>query len=98
MAHTDCLVIAIDGACSNNGNDQARSAIRVFHGENSRRNVSCTLDSYGRHTNQIAELHACLSALFDALVIQRKLEVAGDRLSAIVIKSDSEYVVRGLTE
>ncbi|OOQ91624.1 ribonuclease H1 [Penicillium brasilianum] len=64
----------------------------------SHRNVSYTLDSYGRHTNQTAELHACLSALFDALVIQREWEVAGDRLSAIVIKSDSEYVVRGLTE
>ncbi|CEJ56662.1 hypothetical protein PMG11_02863 [Penicillium brasilianum] len=76
----------------------SRPPIGVFHGENSRRNVSCTLDSYGRHTNQRAELHACLSALFDALVIQREWEVAVDRLSAIVIKSDSEYVVRGLTE
>jgi ribonuclease HI len=97
VAHDDCLVIAIDGACSNNGNDQARSAIGVFHGYNSDYNMSYTL-GYDRHTNQIAELEACLKALSDAIIIQAECEMAGDRLSAVVIKSDSEYVVRGLTE
>ncbi|KAJ6020352.1 ribonuclease H-like protein [Penicillium canescens] len=98
VAHNDCLVIAIDGACSNNGNDEARSAIGVFHGYDSGFNISYTLDSFDRHTNQIAELEACSRALSDAIIIQAEWDMADDRLSAIVIKSDSEYVVRGLTE
>jgi ribonuclease HI len=98
VAHNDCLVIAIDGACPNNGNDEARSAIGVFHGYDSAFNISYTLDSFDRHTNQIAELEACSRALSDAIIIQAEWDMADDRLSAIVIKSDSEYVVRGLTE
>ncbi|KAJ6109942.1 hypothetical protein N7486_002177 [Penicillium sp. IBT 16267x] len=98
VAHIDCLVIAIDGACSNNGKDGARSAIGVFHGYDSDFNVSYPLDYLDRHTNQIAELAACLKALSDAIIIQAEWEMAGDRLGTIVIKSDSEYVVRGLTE
>jgi ribonuclease HI len=98
VAHSDCIVIAIDGACSNNGTDEARSAIRVYHGYNSDFNISYTLDRLGRHTNQIAELEACARALSDAIIIQVEWEMADDRLKAIVIKSDSEYVVRGLTE
>ena len=39
-----------------------------------------------------------MKALSDAIIIQAEWEMAGDRLHAVVIKSDSEYVVRGLTE
>jgi ribonuclease HI len=97
-AHIGSFVIAIDGACSNNGNDRARSAIGVFHGYDSEWNSSYTLDGLDRHTSQIAQLAACSRALSDALVIQEGLKMPGDRLDAVVIKSDSEYVVRGVTE
>ncbi|KAJ5263839.1 hypothetical protein N7478_011444 [Penicillium angulare] len=96
--HADCLIIAIDGACSNNGKDEARSSIGVFHGYDNDLNLSRTLDGFDRHTNQIAELEACLAALIAAIRIQTEWSQAGDLLDAIVIKSDSEYVVRGLTE
>ncbi|KAL2817110.1 ribonuclease H-like protein [Aspergillus granulosus] len=98
VAHSNCLIIAIDGACSNNGKDGARSSIGVFHGYDSIFNVSRTLDSNDRHTNQIAELEACSRALFDATIIQEEWALTDEPLGAIVIKSDSEYVVRGLTE
>lgn len=98
VAHSDCIVIAIDGACSNNGTDEARSVIGVYHGYNNDFNISYTLDRLDRHTNQIAELEACARALSDAIIIQAEWEMADDCLKAIVIKSDSEYVVRGLTE
>lgn len=98
VAHSDCLVIAIDGACSNNGRDKARSVIGVFHGYDCDFNVSETLDGFDRHTSQIAELEACTRALCDATSIREGWEMADDHLGAIVIKSDSEYVVRGLTE
>ncbi|KAL2817104.1 ribonuclease H-like domain-containing protein [Aspergillus granulosus] len=98
VAHSDCLVIAIDGACSNNGKDKARSSIGVFHGYGSEWNVSCTLDNTGRHTNQIAELEACSRALSNAIAIQAEWDLTDHPLDTLVIKSDSEYVVRGLTE
>jgi ribonuclease HI len=92
------IAIAIDGAYSNNGNDRARSAIGVFHGYDSDLNISYPLDGLDRQTSQIAELAACSKALSDALVIQEGWEMSDDRLKAVVIKSDSEYVVRGVTE
>lgn len=98
VAHSDYLVIAIDGACSNNGKAEARSSIGVFHGYNNDLNISCALDSFDRHTNQVAELEACSRALSNAIIIQAEWTMANDHLSGIVIKSDSEYVVRGLTE
>ncbi|OJI88860.1 hypothetical protein ASPTUDRAFT_60667 [Aspergillus tubingensis CBS 134.48] len=103
--HLGSVVIAIDGACRNNGRDGARASIGVYHGPDHEWNESARLSPELRQTNQVAELAACERALIDACTIQEEWDdiaeqIEGDkgRLYRVVIKSDSEYVVRGMTE
>ncbi|PYI06968.1 ribonuclease H-like protein [Aspergillus sclerotiicarbonarius CBS 121057] len=105
VSHTDCIVIAIDGACRNNGRYGARASVGVYHGYNNGWNESNLLPPEENQTNQVAELVACERALIDAQTIQNLWEEGaengedrGGKLSMVVIKSDSEYVVRGMTE
>lgn len=71
-------------------------SIGVFRGYDSNLNRSEIQPVEERNTNQIAELRACLVAL------EQAGEVVSDPprepVRVIVIKSDSEYVVRGITE
>ena len=53
-----------DGACSNNGKQNAKAGIGVFFEENDPRNVSRRVD--GKQTNNTAELTAIL-VVFDIL-------------------------------
>jgi ribonuclease HI len=94
--HTDCIVVAIDGACSNNGKPEALSSVGVYCGDDNDLNVSCALDFKDHHTSQLAELEALLRALYRAIHI--KLKRPFGELRTVIIKSDSEYVVRGVTE
>lgn len=96
VAHIDRIVIAINGACSNNGRPEAISSIGVYCGPENPFNLACTLNFRDRHTSQLAELEACAQALMKAVSIEAGRPF-GD-LNAIIIKSDSEYLVRGLTE
>ncbi|GAQ44009.1 hypothetical protein AtubIFM54640_001367 [Aspergillus tubingensis] len=103
--HSGSIVIAIDGACRNNGKSGARASIGVYHGPDHGWNGSARLSMELRQTNHVAELAACERALTDAWTIQKEWddigeEIEGDkgRLYRVVIKSDSEYVVRGMTE
>ena len=89
-------VIAIDGGCRDNGKPNATSAIGVYFCEGSPFNFSRILGTT-LHTNQKAELEACRAAL--EMVV--KLEEAGAGFKArryVIIKADSEYVVKGMTE
>lgn len=95
-AHTDCIVIAVDGACWNNGTEEARAAAGVFIGEESEYNDSFVL-KVSKPTNQVAELSAGIRGLEKALVIQSNGISDGD-LQQVVIKADSEYLVKGMTE
>ncbi|PWY65504.1 ribonuclease H-like protein [Aspergillus eucalypticola CBS 122712] len=103
--HLDCIVIAIDGACHNNGKNGARASTGLYYGRDHPMNDSVTLSPGLKQTSQVAELAACQRALLAAHVMQKywdKLtEMAGDgetTLHTVVIKSDSEYLVRGITE
>ncbi|RDW86067.1 uncharacterized protein DSM5745_02709 [Aspergillus mulundensis] len=96
-AHTSDIVIAFDGACSNNGKPNALSSIGVYIGPRNRLNISCTLNSLDKHTSEVAELEACEDALTRAGFIEAYLSVVHP-LRRVVLKSDSEYVVRGVTE
>ena len=110
--HTQIPVIAIDGACSNNGKDGARSAIGVYFGEDNEHNRSAQLAMNGRHTSQVAELKACIYALAKVfcmlaplflpdepeLECERQMSRPHSTPQGVMIKSDSEYVVRGVTE
>ena len=74
-----------DGACSNNGRDNAIAGIGIFFGINDDRNVSRKLE--GKQTNNIAELTAIVETynIIEADIINDK---------KIVIVSDSKYAIR----
>lgn len=92
--HIDCLIIAIDGACRGNGTPSAESAIGVYFAESSQWNVARCLNSPPA-TSQRAELEACMEALYKV----RSIKTTGVlEVSQIVIKADSEYVVKGMTK
>lgn len=79
-----------DGACSRNGQPDARAAVGVFFGDNHPLNISETLG--GRiQTNQRAEL----MAVFKALLVVQKHHRQNDDL--FVIHSDSAYAINCLT-
>ncbi|KAH1280144.1 hypothetical protein KXW98_008674 [Aspergillus fumigatus] len=81
-----------------NGQDGARSSYGVFWGHNNVLNTAVPVEGEGNHTNQVAELRACMRALLDVVHVRSLFEDQGIILSAVVIKSDSEYLVRGVTE
>lgn len=97
-SHNDYIVVAVDGACSNNGQEGARSAYGVFWGIDNVMNRAAPVQGEKHHTNQVAELWACMRALLDAAQVKSLIEHEGGTLNAIVIKTDSEYLVRGVTE
>ncbi|OOF92537.1 hypothetical protein ASPCADRAFT_8812 [Aspergillus carbonarius ITEM 5010] len=100
-AHTGSIVIAVDGACRGNGQHGAQASVGVYHGYGNEWNESFVLPSEATQTNQVAELVACHRALLDAQIKHACGEESGDedeKINTVVIKSDSEYVVRGVTE
>ena len=78
-----------DGACSNNGKQNAKAGIGVFFEENDPRNVSRRVD--GKQTNNTAELTAIV-VVFD--ILREDIEQG----KKIVIHSDSEYSINCMTK
>jgi len=74
-----------DGACSNNGKDNALAGIGIFFGINDNRNISKKIE--GKQTNNRAEL----SALMETYTII-ETDILNDKSIAIV--SDSEYAIK----
>ncbi|KAJ5782777.1 hypothetical protein N7457_004551 [Penicillium paradoxum] len=101
--HEDSLIIGIHGECVN-GKMGMRSAIGLYWGYGNNGNVSWEIPSKDSQTKQVAELTACLRALRNATSIlekRRSIMRKGKSLTPLntfVIKSDSEYLVRSLTE
>jgi ribonuclease HI len=73
-----------DGACSNNGNNQALAGMGVYFGENDERNVSKQL--FSKPTNNVAELSAMICA---CNIIESDLKLG----KYITIVSDSNYSI-----
>jgi ribonuclease HI len=100
-AHTDGIVLAVDGACSRNGMPGAAAGVGVYVAPRSRYNVASPLATTGPIlTNQIAELVAGIAALKIArdLVEGRSAHIYGGKIvRQIVVKSDSQYLVNGMT-
>lgn len=106
--HTDAIVITTNGICIDNGRPWARAALGVFfHRNNGTFNRSAILPGQV-HTSQRAQLYAALHALQFAKDIQAR-NIRGKlsrhkktsplvRLHHVVIKTDSEYVSRGMNE
>lgn len=113
IAHDDAIVIAVDGACHNNGKENAKASIGVFVHRNSPWNRSILLSTIQasssqpnqRQTSQRAELHAYREALKIAISIKKRnnrqvSETFGPyhSLRRVVVKTDSSYLHRAMTE
>ncbi|KAG6995778.1 hypothetical protein G7Y79_00042g078830 [Physcia stellaris] len=92
--YSSAQVVSIDGGCRDSGKPEARSAIGVHFGKTVL-NVSQRLD--GPATNQKAELEACKAALKVLIFLDEIHEVELPR-QTVIIRADSEYVVKGMTE
>lgn len=100
----ETIVIAFDGACTNNGRADATGAMGVYVGgaftaAGLRFNEARPIR--GKATSQIAELVGAIRAvtLAQQVVARRRRPVGGGvTTDTIVLKSDSEYVVKGMTE
>ena len=77
-----------DGACSNNGKENAKAGIGIYFQDNDSRNVSKRIT--GKQTNNRAELLAIIVAYF---IIERDIEKGQN----VVIVTDSEYAIRCFT-
>jgi ribonuclease HI len=88
------IAIIIDGACAGNGTQNARAAMGVYFGPDSRYNLARLLVG-GPQTSQRAELNAAILALKRVRTL-----VNNGRLSTgmVVLVSDSRYVVGSMTE
>jgi ribonuclease HI len=77
-----------DGACSNNGRENAKAGIGIFFGVNDTRNVSQPV--VGKQTNNVAELIALIETY---PIISKDIEKG----LQIAIVSDSEYAIKSAT-
>ena len=74
-----------DGACSNNGRDNALAGIGIYFGRNDNRNISKKIE--GKQTNNTAELSAIIETYY---IIEN--DILNGKKIAIV--SDSEYAIK----
>lgn len=86
------VVISVDGACSSNGTPSARAGLGVYFGPGSPYNMSARIS--GTQTSQRAEIRAAVRGL------ERAAGLLQDDFSIrrLVVMSDSQYVVQGMTE
>lgn len=75
-----------DGACSNNGKENALSGYGIYFAENDPRNESKKIEGK-KHTNNIAEL----TAFIRALEILSEEIIKGEQIN---LYTDSEYVIK----
>jgi ribonuclease HI len=78
-----------DGACANNGSDNAIAGLGIYFGENDPKNVSKKV--VGKQTNNIAELQAIIDVFY---IIKDDI----DNDKKICIVSDSKYALSCVTE
>ncbi|KAI0966875.1 ribonuclease H-like domain-containing protein [Xylaria arbuscula] len=95
------IIVAVDGACRNNGQPGAQAALGVFFRAGSSWNKAEKL-TLRDTTSQRAELCAALRALkivYDSIAHEWQHSItAGSALKRVIIKSDSNYLVQGMTE
>ncbi|KIW20826.1 hypothetical protein PV08_01404 [Exophiala spinifera] len=98
-------IVFTDGACTNNGRPEATAGVGVAYGENDGSQLSVpitdTEDDFPLRSNQRAELYAArlgLEFLAEADRIRSTTKKAKGEPKAWIIATDSEYVVKGITE
>eukprot|EP01098_Paradermamoeba_levis_P013664 TRINITY_DN6269_c0_g2_i1.p1 TRINITY_DN6269_c0_g2~~TRINITY_DN6269_c0_g2_i1.p1 ORF type:complete len:298 (+),score=94.13 TRINITY_DN6269_c0_g2_i1:113-1006(+) len=80
------VVVYTDGSCQGNGTKQAKAGLGVFFAHEDKRNLSERVG--GKQTNQRAELLAAI----------RALEQIHDLSVEVEIRTDSQYVIKGMTD
>lgn len=78
-------IIYTDGACKNNGYENAKAGIGVFFGDSDPRNVSMKVDKSYKQTNNVAELLAIIKAIEI---------IKNDKTVKYKILTDSEYAIK----
>jgi len=75
----------MDGACFNNGKEDARCRSRIWFGENDNRNAVLRIPERSQ-SNQVGEICAVIAAAETA-----------PKYQPMVIAIDSKYIIKGLT-
>ncbi|KAL9630285.1 MAG: hypothetical protein Q9204_004799 [Flavoplaca sp. TL-2023a] len=95
-------LIFTDGACRSNGQSGATAGIGVAMGTVEKWQyaipITTNMDHGQRRTSQRAELLAALSGLQLIVAIVQLNQPGNDERKSWVIATDSEYVVKGMTE
>ena len=86
IKNNNIIDVFTDGACSNNGRENAKAGIGIYFKENDPRNISQRI--VGKQTNNMAELWAVIKA-FE--ILRRDIS---DSNNIINIYTDSEYVIK----
>jgi ribonuclease HI len=93
----NAAVVYVDGACANNGSADARAGIGGALGgrvqDSWSMEITDDVDRHGKRTNQRAELLAAIHGLINLKTAHRDTEV-----NVLLVATDSEYVVKGMTE
>lgn len=92
--HAEQIFIAVGAICTPPGTKHWKFAIGVYFARNSHFNVGECVDDPHKCIAR-TQLHACLRALQEALDLKMN---AFQDLEGIVIKTDSDYIVRHMTE
>jgi ribonuclease HI len=90
------IVIAIDGACRGNNNldPNSRASYGVYFGKSSPHNRCDCLDRQLPQTSTRAEIEAAIQAV----EMVAKLDLTGQRTTRVIIKIDSDYLHKSMTE
>jgi len=86
QAQAEEIVVYTDGSCINNGQEDAQAGSGIWYGENDPRNKALKVPGKAQ-SNQTGELYAVLHV---ARTTPKEIP--------LLIKSDSEYVIEGLTK
>ncbi|KAF1939827.1 ribonuclease H-like protein [Clathrospora elynae] len=100
-------IIFTDGACTNNGRPEAKAGVGVAYGNDAASQLSISItdlaDDFPVRSNQRAELYAAIVGLeflaeADEINSHEQTGKPKDQAEAWIIATDSEYVVKGMTE
>jgi ribonuclease HI len=91
----ESIVVAVGGSCRDNGGPSARAAFGVFFSTTAHDlNQNGYVPTPSPQTSQFSELYATMQAL----EIVHQLIIAGEDLTHVIIKTDSSYLAKGLSE
>ncbi|KAJ6192282.1 ribonuclease H-like domain-containing protein [Bipolaris maydis] len=93
-------IIFTDGACTNNGRPEAKAGIGVAYGNDDKSQlflpITDVVDEFPLRSNQRAELCAARSGV--EFLSKANTQHSEDEAVAWIIATDSEYVVKRMTE